>query len=99
MALFMFTKTMNGAYMRKKDYELIAEVIKDYNQFLKTQKGQPVGYVLQELAERIAGTLELNGYKFDRQKFLQSCGIEESDGMTKMSSRLEKKLDNIIFQD
>lgn len=60
--------------MTKKDYELIA------NQFdmaiYDVQSTEARRGVLRAFAKQLAGRLEQENPKFDRNKFLQACGIE-----------------------
>lgn len=58
--------------MTKKDYELIAGVIRSHNY------GGVWEYIrdIDIVAESFATTLALHNPKFDRNKFLQACGIE-----------------------
>jgi hypothetical protein len=51
--------------MRKKDYELIAEVIAHYR-----------AGTINSLEEALAEVFAADNPKFDKQKFLAACGIE-----------------------
>lgn len=72
--------------MTKANYDLIAGVIKSrventtaLNNFFPdwTQRDVEIGLtILEELASYLAVELEENDPKFDRNKFLQACGIE-----------------------
>lgn len=59
--------------MTKKDYELIAEV---------ERNSYDVPYSINETSHihRLADALQANDPKFDRNKFLQACGIEQHVG-------------------
>lgn len=55
--------------MTKKDYELIASSILATRSYLMP--------TLDSLAYLMAASLESDNPKFDRNKFLQACGIED----------------------
>jgi hypothetical protein len=56
--------------MTRKDYELIAGVLKNY---LRIDYG--VQCVLEELAEEFADVLATTNPLFNREKFLIACGV------------------------
>lgn len=56
--------------MTRKDYELIAGVLKNY---LRIDYG--VECVLEELAEEFADVLATTNPLFNRDKFLKACGV------------------------
>lgn len=58
--------------MTKKDYELIAIVISDLPSFVEVTE---VGH--ERIALRFAGALKSKNPKFNRNKFLQACGVKE----------------------
>lgn len=55
--------------MTKKDYKLIAEVIREERD--RGFKGQET--TLQTLAEHLANKLAIDNPKFNREKFLAAC--------------------------
>lgn len=59
--------------MTKKDYELIAESIKDV---LEYQKRPDHAVTVRIVASNLAFVLKLDNPKFDEDKFLTACGIE-----------------------
>lgn len=86
--------------MTKKDYELIAGVVKDFDQRLGNwfngQERQQRQEVHAELAHSMANQLEQDNPKFDRNKFLQACGIETAQHLRTyevVEGRLGKRLD------
>ncbi len=69
--------------MRKKDYELIAEWLKDYSYVaeVRTDDGE-IGYshkLYRGALDAFCTRLEKDNPKFDRNKFLQACGIETDE--------------------
>lgn len=66
---------MKASYtMRKKDYELIAGVFKD---FLTKWAGETVdSFTVHSVLEALVQRLDTTEPRFDRQKFLTACGIE-----------------------
>lgn len=73
--------------MTKKDYELIASKIKQQLDlrcrvaYPKSNEGELIKndayFPLTALAEHMANALKNDNPKFDRDKFLQACGIED----------------------
>lgn len=63
--------------MTKKDYELIASAIKaNYDMAINSHDLKPTpDYVIKLVAETIAGVLAQQNDKFDRNRFLQACGV------------------------
>jgi hypothetical protein len=63
-------RTEKGQEMTRKDYELIANVIK---QFPRLDYG--VASVLEELAEDLSVALSNENPRFDRARFIKACGV------------------------
>ena len=61
--------------MTKKDYELIASQIKSFKN--NQSDTELEDYAANEIALRLAAQFEIVNPKFDRNKFLQTCGIWE----------------------
>ena len=66
--------------MTKKDYELIARVVADFENRLgnwfNSQERQQRQEIHAELAHGMANSLEQSNPRFDRAKFLQACGVK-----------------------
>ena len=58
--------------MTKKDYELIAEVIKTSR---KVTQGETVLVSVAHLANTLATDLEIQNPRFNRALFLTACGV------------------------
>lgn len=58
--------------MTKKDYELIAEVIKTSR---KVTQGETVLVSVAHLANTLATDLEIQNPRFNRSTFLKACGV------------------------
>jgi hypothetical protein len=54
--------------MTRKDYELIARVLRDPTLHLQDSKRRA-------LASRFADELEADNWRFDRERFLKACGV------------------------
>lgn len=70
--------------MTKTDYEMVAETIKlkldNFNAMYMVSQDDTVAlkyFGAKHLAEDLADTFESDNNKFDRNKFLQACGIEQ----------------------
>ena len=69
--------------MTRKDYELIAEAIKDVGLFYHVGQPQlsgPVmrpGDVLFSVASELARELAAENPRFDRQRFWAACGLDK----------------------
>ena len=65
--------------MTRKDYELIAEAIKDVGLFYHLD-GEPMRsdaeVVLYSVAMELARELRAENTRFDRQRFLTACGLD-----------------------
>jgi hypothetical protein len=65
--------------MTKKDYELIASIIKDYIDYSYNVEDTD-DFIVHDYAERIAykmaETLASKNPRFDKEKFLKACGVE-----------------------
>lgn len=57
--------------MTKKHYELIASVFKE----AFDPKGIAQTFTVRLLADEMAEALKLDNPKFDRERFLQACGV------------------------
>ena len=55
--------------MTRKDYVVIAEVIKNLDEVIDS-------YALEVLADNMAEALESYNPRFDRARFLVSCGVK-----------------------
>ena len=65
--------------MTKKDYELIAEAIKDVGLWYHVGEGERqhgAGVVLFSLAMELARELGAANPRFDKQRFLAACEVE-----------------------
>lgn len=60
--------------MTKKDYELIASVLHAIIQTAQLTDYEPTP---SQYAEAFAVCLEQNNPRFDRNKFLQACGVTD----------------------
>jgi len=61
--------------MTKTDYEMVASVIKFT---LETYQDNPESILtISILVDRLADELEFDNPKFNRNKFLNACGIEQ----------------------
>lgn len=56
--------------MTKKDYELVASVVKEFMQLMQTKA------IPKHFGFALANAFEQHNPKFDRAKFLKACGIE-----------------------
>lgn len=66
--------------MTKKDYELMAKVFNNYIEDGRHDAQRGIEYsVLVDLAEDLATAFETYNPRFDRDRFLQACGIEQND--------------------
>ena len=64
--------------MMKKDYELIAEAIKDVGLFYHVGRDYPhlgAELVLRSVAMELARELAANNPRFDRQRFMAACEV------------------------
>jgi hypothetical protein len=59
--------------MTRKDYELIAEVIKTAR---KVETGEAVLVSVEHLANTLATELEIENPRFNRARFLSACGVK-----------------------
>jgi len=80
--------------MTKKDYELVASTIRSEYEAWKANAGPVYGQEAlgqtKHLAERLANRFELSNPKFDRKKFLTSCGVSlEHENNPNLSPRKE----------
>ena len=57
--------------MTRKDYVVIAEVIKNLDECIDS-------YGLEVLADNMADALESDNPRFDRARFLAACGINDA---------------------
>jgi hypothetical protein len=55
--------------MTRKDYVVIAEVIKNLDEVIDS-------YALEVLADNMAEALESDNPRFDRARFLVACGVK-----------------------
>ena len=55
--------------MTRKDYVVIAEVIKNLDEVIDS-------YALEVLADNMADALESENSRFDRSRFLSACGVK-----------------------
>lgn len=60
--------------MTRKDYELLAEVIRTSR---KVTTGETVLVSVEHLANTLATELEIENPRFDRARFLSACGLED----------------------
>lgn len=60
--------------MTKKDYELIAGVLKRYND---ANNGNMFEDILHDVSYDFATALQEENPKFDSNKFLEACGIKD----------------------
>jgi len=56
--------------MTKKDYEVIAKIIKDV---AEAKNGTPVESLFSILTARLANYLETTNPRFDRERFIAAC--------------------------
>jgi hypothetical protein len=59
--------------MTRKDYELIAEVIKTAR---KVETGEAVLVSVEHLTNTLATELEIENPRFNRARFLSACGVK-----------------------
>lgn len=59
--------------MTRKDYELIAEVIKTAR---KVETGEVVLVSVEHLTNTLATELEIENPRFNRARFLSACGVK-----------------------
>ena len=64
--------------MTKKDYELIAEAIRDGIHEHKRVFGEPPHHHVQVLTERIADALARDNPRFQRRRFLDAAGVTDA---------------------
>lgn len=55
--------------MTRKDYELIAEVIRNADEVASFDSREAI-------AENLASALQRENYRFDRARFLTACGVK-----------------------
>lgn len=67
----MDTSVAEGAKMTRKDYELIAKAV------VKLREAGLYSGDCKMVAEQLADSLITTNPRFDRDKFLQACGIED----------------------
>ena len=60
--------------MTRKDYELLAEVIRTSR---KVTTGETALVSVEHLANTLATELEIENPRFDRARFLSACGLED----------------------
>lgn len=60
--------------MSRKDFELLARVIKDARS--SADSGPEIGQT-DHIAERIATALVGHSSTFDKERFLKACGVQE----------------------
>ncbi len=65
--------------MTRKDYELIAKAFKTCHEICTASPNPPrtKAEVIEELAKHLSLDLNDDNPKFDRNRFLKACGIEE----------------------
>ena len=61
--------------MTKKHYEAIAEAIADV---IRPYDERAVQSLVYEIIDNLADFFEQDNPKFDRQRFMESCGIKKS---------------------
>lgn len=59
--------------MTRKDYQLIADVIKTAR---KVEQGETVLVSVAHLVNTLATDLEIDNPRFDRARFLVACGVK-----------------------
>ena len=57
--------------MTRKDYQLIAEVFANFGQMIELE--ETIG---ADLARNLADALQGDNPRFDRARFLESCGVK-----------------------
>ncbi len=63
--------------IQRKHFELIAQTIKEFDQF---SHAFPLGIaenIQADVAKRFASKLKLTNPQFDRARFLKACGVED----------------------
>jgi hypothetical protein len=60
-----------GKIMTRKDYQLIAEVFANFGQMIELE--ETIG---ADLARNLADALQGDNPRFDRARFLESCGVK-----------------------
>jgi hypothetical protein len=63
--------------MTKTDYELVASAIEFSHQSLNDNQFNKLYDGIERTAETIADYLQADNPKFNRNKFLEACGIQE----------------------
>ena len=76
--------------MTKKDYVLIANV---FNKFCDPQKKERF-IIACDIAYIMSDTLQSENPRFDREKFLRACGVEQKCYKNTISCGLEGTHDN-----
>lgn len=67
--------------MTKKDYIIIASVLKKYTQAMAKTDYKVTGYVLvDEIIVSLAEELKRDNFRFNDEKFLTACGFREWQG-------------------
>lgn len=85
--------------MTKKDYELIANVLKDvkhgeidmHERDDSVESHQGMEYIWGETCKAFALYLEEANPRFDRNKFLQACGIRTEDSEDRLAELLAEE--------
>ena len=66
--------------MTKKDYELIARVLKDQLESCFTHVNKQIGtieaYSVECVVKQLTKELEQDNPRFNRQKFMKACGLD-----------------------
>jgi len=62
--------------MKKKDFELIASVVKSFNDKMNNYTFSSKLFTIKDFTKQLCETLASKNPRFDKQKFLQACGVE-----------------------
>lgn len=75
--------------MKKKDFELIADVIRDSNLawLCAGGSGATGQKYKQRIAEVFADVLKLVNPRFDRERFLKACGVSSCSNCEKFEDK------------
>lgn len=83
--------------MTKKDFELIASILRDDNYLWRALHGGEMGIEYREkIAQAFSQTLASKNPRFNKEKFLKACGVEieqkcACDGCNNVAEQYYKK--------
>jgi hypothetical protein len=84
----------------RKDFQLIADVVRQLRTFPAhdVEMSEDVAHAVRwtTVADKLASALATTNAKFDRERFLEACGIGASDPLTAALAAIERE-DQVCF--